>query len=51
MALYVLYALYALYGPGTMRGACMGAHTAHTCTIPYSQKYSDSHISGVKKSV
>ena len=30
---------------------CMGAHTAHTCTIPYSETYSEPHISGVKKSV
>ena len=51
MALYGLYGLYALYGRGTMCGACMGAHTAHTCTIPYRASYSEPHISGVKKSV
>ena len=50
MALYGLYGLYTLYGRGTMCGSCMGAHTAHTCTIPYSETYSEPHISGVKKS-
>ena len=53
MALYVLYALYALYGRGTTCGSCMGAHTysAYMHVIPYSETYSEPHISGVKKSV
>ena len=51
MVLYVLYALYALYGRETTCGTCMGAHTAHTCKIPYSETYNEPHISGVKKSV
>ena len=46
-----LYGLYGVQERGTMCGTCMGAHTAHTCTIPYSETYSEPHISGVKKSM